>query len=185
MNNEVDVLADAEEPLPVTEDSLAQVNAAAKVLLELRSEVAELEASLADAKMRLENQETRVLPDTMDSAGFKKFTLITGEEIEIVPVIRANIPKEKEQEAFGWLINNGHEDLIKRDVTVNFGRGDYAEADSLVDALKADGYTPKDKQYVHWQTLTAFAKEQIEKGADMPHDLLGVWAGRKAKLKVK
>lgn len=185
MDNQVNPFEDSQEAVPVTAGGLASVQEAASKFVELQAEVRDLEEKLKAKQAEFLNQETRVLPDAMEAAGFREFVLMTGEKITIAPVIRASITEANQEKAFSWMVDNGHEDLIKRDVTVNFGRGSYKEADDLVEALKEDGFTPKDKTYVHWQTLNAFVKEQVESGAELPMDLLGVYVGRKAKVVTK
>ena len=53
----------------------------------------------------------------------QKIVLSDGSSVEIAEDIQANITKEKEGEAFGWLRSNNHGDLIKNQIKVDFGRG--------------------------------------------------------------
>ena len=41
------------------------------------------------------------------------------------------------------------------------------------------------KEKVEPMTLKAFAKEQVEKGKELPFDLFGIYIANKAKLKTK
>ena len=129
--------------------------------------------------------ETKDIPDTMDEIGLRQFVLTSGEKIEISSVLKASIPKSKEDEAFGWLRNHGFQDLIKRQVAVKLTRGHDEVADTLVKEIQKLGLSPEDKQTVHWQTLNAWVKEQINAGEDLPQDLFGIYIGRKATVVIE
>ena len=47
------------------------------------------------------------------------------------------------------------------------------------------GFKYLQKQKVEPMTLKAFAKEQVEKGKELPFDLFGIYIANKAKLKTK
>ena len=49
--------------------------------------------------------------------------------------------------------------------------------------LNEQGYSFTDKEAVHPQSLSAFIREQTEKGKALPHDLLGVHIGQTTKIK--
>ena len=82
-----------------------------------------------------------------------------------------------------WLRDNGHEDLIKNTISVNFGRGEDESASKLREALNNEGSSYTDKTGVHSQTLKAFVREQVESGQNLPLDLLGVFIGQKTTIK--
>ena len=54
-----------------------------------------------------------------------------GSNVEIKPFYTGTISKEKQEEAFEWLRDNGYEDLIKNQVIVKFGRAEDEKAKSL------------------------------------------------------
>jgi hypothetical protein len=96
---------------------------------------------------------------------------------------RGSIPKEREVEAFRWLRDHGHGDLIKNVVSSTFGKGEDDMASQALFLLEESGFSADQKQAVHPATLKAFVKEQVEKGENIPLDLLGVFIGTKAEIK--
>ena len=107
--------------------------------------------------------------------------LANGSRVKAEPFVTAHISKAKAEEAHSWLVEHGFGDLIKREVTAKFGKGDdnYSIA---VEALQAKGIDVDTKEAVHHMTLKAFAKEQMEQGTDIPVDLFGLYSGFKATI---
>ena len=87
--------------------------------------------------------------------------------------------------AFEWLRSNGFGDLIKNTVTTTFNRGQDNQVAELVKVCENFGFKYLQKQKVEPMTLKAFAKEQVEKGKELPFDLFGIYIANKAKLKTK
>lgn len=121
------------------------------------------------------------IPDVMDKIGIAEFKTTTGLKITIAETIRASIPKAKQPHAFHWLRTNGHSAMIKRTVSVSFGKGEDANADTLVKKLDND-FDVADKTVVHPQTLAAFVREKLEMGEELPMDLFGVHRQRLSKI---
>ena len=61
-----------------------------------------------------------------------------GSAVEVKPFYGARIPLSKVDDAFTWLRENGHGDLIKNNVMLTFGRNQDNEAKSLVAELKRE-----------------------------------------------
>lgn len=103
--------------------------------------------------------------------------------------IAAEWEPERRKAAFDWLVDNDHEGLIKVEISALFPRGNKALADKALAAMrKAIG--KKDivielGESVPWNTLTAFVKEEMEKGAAIPLAVLGATVGKVAKLSKK
>jgi hypothetical protein len=155
---------------------LAEKQAAAELA------VKRAEDALQKAQDELRKIAEGELPELMDSLGLEEFRTATGLKIEVKEMIRASIPKPREAEAFAWLRANNHDALIKRSLVVSFGKGEDDEANTLGTQLTEEGYSFDDKQAVHAQTLSAFVREQLEKGKEIPIDLLGVFRQRKSKV---
>jgi hypothetical protein len=175
---------DAEE-LP--EQGLAQISQLARALRVHKENVANLTQELKAAEKQLRDVEERDLPAAMSALGFRSFTLDSGELVEIKEELYCGIPKAREQEAFGWLRQTGNDSIIKREVTVCFGKGDDDAADSAVDLItdKFQTAAVTGKQSVHPSTLKAFLKEQLEEGVDVPKELFGVYEVKRANIKSK
>ena len=165
-----DYAEDLEETAP-TEGRLAAVVELARQQVALEDELAEAEATLADVTARLRAVRESALPEAMSLAGMKTFALTSGEKVAIEEKTTANIAKADAPEAFAWLRESGHGDLVKRAIAVAFGRGDDALADELLELIRgSNSLRPlkiTDDERVHPQTLGAFVREQLALGAEL------------------
>ena len=107
------------------------------------------------------------------------------EDVSSIKVNRfysASIPKDRQEEAFTWLVDNGYGDLIKNVVATNFVRGQEEVAVSFAEELNDRGMAVNTKKWVEPMTLKAFVKDQTEQGKAVPNDLFGLYIGEKAKI---
>lgn len=174
----MDEFDDIEEAGDIPEDSaLRTVARLAEEQLALEQEIAQQEATLAETKEKLRQVQENALPTAMLAAGLSNFALTSGHKIAVITDHFASIAKENHEEAMRWFHENGFGDLVKEDITISFGRGETEMARGLMEYLAAT-YGPKrkvvDKTGVHYQTLGAFIREQLGKGAQLPEELLGV-----------
>jgi len=104
----------------------------------------------------------------------------------VKPFYSARIPASKSDEAFDWLRDNGHGDLIKNQVSLEFGMKQDNEAKSIIEELKAKGLPVKQKTSVHPSSLRGFVREQIQDlGKDVPAELFGTYVANKTKITTK
>lgn len=174
-------------------DQLDQLREKVKAAKELERVKADLEERLKEANEALSKVYYEILPDLMAQAGVAQITVEAwGNMPRVVakakPYYHANIaanwPPEKRQAALGWLEENGHGDLIKTEVAANFPRGEHAKALEFARLAKKAGATPALKETVHFQTLTAWLREQVEdKRVLPPLETLGATIGRVVELK--
>jgi hypothetical protein len=149
--------------------------------LELERYVVSLETQLKEAQEKLRAVQEHDLPDALAEAGVSEIRLADGSRVKAEPFVKAHISKARQEEAHQWLIDNGYGDIIKREVSCAFGKGD-TNYEKVVKAIAAIGLNPELKEGVHHMTLKAFAKEQMEAGTDIPVDLFGLYSGFKAKI---
>ena len=167
----------------VSDGELSIVSALANKQLQLATEVAELETNLKAKKEELRLTSEQELPDAMQSAGLTQITLSSGEKISIKEFYNAHISKANQEKAYQWLIENGHEGLIKNEVLLKFGREESLVVEETVSALQSRGLSPEVRQSVHPSTLKAFVKEQFTSGNDIPTEPFGIYIGTKATIK--
>ena len=86
----------------------------------------------------------------------------------------AHISEARKEAAHHWLEENGHGGMIKREITVAFNREQEDAANDLRSDLKKKYPGVKTKKAVHAGTLKAWAAKQLEKGANLPMELLGI-----------
>lgn len=127
------------------------------------------------------------LPEAMDALDVEEFKLANGRKVTITQSFHPNISEDHRPLAFEWLRKRGHDGIIKRHVSVEFGKGEDKIANRLLMNLRKyktlAQNSIKDREQVHPQTLKSFVKEMIETGEDLPMDLFGVHVRRSATIK--
>ena len=172
---------------PTSSDALAQLGNMAVEMTALETKVVEAERALKVAQEDLRIISEKTIPDAMDALGIEEFTARGGLKIRIGEAIRASIPKARQEEAVTWLDAHGFAALVKRKFVVQFGKDEEKWANKFAADLakrKRQLAVAQDKA-VHPSTLSAFVREQLEEGADLPLDLFGVFRQRFAKLEVR
>mgnify|MGYP003657575000 CR=1 FL=1 len=160
----------------VTDGELSIVSSLANKQIQLARQVATLEEDLKAKKEELRLTSEQELPDAMQSAGLTQI-------ISINEFYNAHISKANQETAYRWLIENGHEGLIKNEVLLKFGREESVVVEETVSALQSRGLSPEVRQSVHPSTLKAFVKEQFISGNDIPTEPFSIYIGTKATIK--
>jgi len=163
--------------------------------LQLMTKKAETEAQLKRIDEDLKKISEYDLPNAMAEAGMKTFELLDGSKIAVKKVYAAGVKVENRPEAFAWMRERGHESLIKTEVNVPLGKGAHDIAEQILEVLreKFPDYSGQLEESVHWQTLRAFVKEQVEAEEaamqqgetvddPLPRELLGVYIIDKAEI---
>lgn len=166
---------------------LAQITAEALNQKEAEAEVARLEEELKAAQNRLKHIAEKVLPELMDKAEMTVCETADGIKVKIKEKIRGSIPKGQERPAFDWLEKHGHDKLIKRKVTIEFGREDQAWARKFAAdcAKRKKPLNAKTEETIHPSTLSSFITERLNAGDDVPLATFGVFRQRTTEIEVK
>lgn len=186
--------AEAAEQLPVpTDEGMARARRAAQEMVNLESEVESLEEQLKARKVRLWDVKTKELPDLFGELGIDSLGLQEVElDLVIVPYYKANIsadwPEEQREAAFQYLEEIGGGDIVNNTVTVVFPKGHYDELREWMERVQGlnfefDPPEMVEAKMVPWNTLTAFVKEQVQKGTVLELDKLGATVATIAKIK--
>ena len=155
-------------------------------LLETQKKIEATEEELRKLKDVETTLSEQTIPNLMQQAGVELIKLEGGISVEVKPFYSARIPASKSEEAFQWLRDNGHGDLIKNQVSLEFGMKQDNEAKSIVEELKSKGLPVKQKTTVHPSSLRGFVREQIQDlGKDVPADLFGTYVANKTKITTK
>ena len=168
--------------------SVEQIDSAKKLsdkvleLKDLEDEIANAEASVKKLKEKANVISQFEIPEMMKDMNITKLKLKDGEAVEVKKIYGATIPKEKQEEAFEWLRNNGLGDIIKNDITVTFGRGEDNKAAAYADLARGSGFEPIQKIGVNPMTLKALVRERLESGQDVPADLFKPFEGNQTKI---
>lgn len=183
-------------------DKLDKVRDAVRRARDLQAEIKDMEELLKERKKRLLQVTQRDLVDVFDEAnvtdiGIPKEGNQPGFRAVLRPFYHANIaadwPDDRRGAAFAWLDENGHGDIIKDTIIVEFPRGSRARQKLLVDWLEKNKMSYSQTLAVPWNTLTSLIKTLTEKmrlaQADgeevtpLPLETLGATVGRVVEVK--
>lgn len=165
------------------DEGLGEVARLAKLQIEYEDELKAAEEAVQKVKQKLAQIQADALPHAMAKVGLKTFELEDGTQIKVEPFVSTHIAEERREKAFQWLAEHGYGDLVKDTVVLTFGRQEHSRAVEAMKYLLDAGYNPSNKQSVHGQTLKAWARAELAKGTDVPHDLFGIYTGQKAKIR--
>ena len=169
-------------------ESLGAINEAKELsdqVIKLRSledEIEEQEKKIKELKRKSELLSGEVIPTMMQEMNISTLKLADGSAVEVKPIYGASIPKDKQEEAFKWLRDNGLGDLIKNQIIVAFGRNEDNKAMAYATLAQGKGYEPIQKLKVEPMTLKALVRERLESGKEMPTELFNVFAGNQTKI---
>lgn len=176
-----------EEAAGPSENSLQTVRDKCRELGRLKDEIYELEKRLSELKDDHNDLAMRELPAMFDSLGID----IVGDasnqlDYVLKPYYKANLPKENPEPGLEWLDKNGHSDLIKCRVTVEFPKGLVQDARELANDIRERfNLGVKVDEGVHHMTLTSFVRNSVESGDDLPLEILGATVGNIVTVKEK
>ena len=155
-----------------------------KQLRHVESQIADAETHLKALKQEKHKLSVENIPAIMDEMGLERVD-VEGLTVQRKMMVHASIPVSRKDEAHAWLRDHGHDDIIKNDVTVSFGKGQDNLAGDLIGRLEAEGLDPKAKTYVHPSTLKAFIKEQVTDGKPIDLDMFGAFLANAAEIRRK
>ena len=162
-----------------------------KTLSDLVRKLRAVEDNISDTEQHLkalkaEKQKLSVenIPALMDEMGVERLD-VDGVTVTRKMMVHASIPKDRKDEALGWLRSEGLDDIIKNDVTCSFGKGEDNIAGDVLGMLQERGYNASAKTYVHPMTLKAFVKERMESGKPIDLDMFGAFVANAAEIRRK
>lgn len=174
--------ADAQTPAAEGENILAKITRVARELREARADVTTAEEVLKAKQSRVRTIEEFTLPELMKEAGQEKLRTSDGYDLELKDTLHASIPPDKLAEAVDWLVAHNHAALVKRAMTLKFGKDENEKAQRALALILEAGFTPEDKQSVHPQSLAAAIREMLAEGVEVPLALLGAHIRSTVKL---
>jgi len=176
------IAEDATSKKSKAETNLGLVSIIASQLNDAMEDLTNLEDIIKRQKAKIDKLQYIELPEAMQELGLDKVVLNDGSSISITTEYYANISKKNANIAYDWLRDNNFADIIKSEVKMNFTHDDESR-DWVLGLLNQHTIDYQEKDSVHWQTLRAFVKEQIEAGQPIPMDTFSVHISNKAKLK--
>jgi hypothetical protein len=178
-----DVFLESKQGGNVTNEELKEVSELVDKIQIIRGDLEKQEKDLKYTEECLRKLEEIDLPNKFAQIGLSELKMENGNKISVKPYYRGHISKDNRDRAFEWLRENNYGDLIKNEVKATFGKGEDKSANETKEFLEKNGFSFSDREAVHPQSLSAFIREQTERGKALPHDLLGVYIGQKATIK--
>src|SRR5262245_38164094 len=173
-----------EDKKVVPEDKLERIRDLATTARELDLEIRDEEERLKQRKKRLAALLELELPDLMGEVGIDNVGVpakgnMPAFDIKVVTERSANIAagweEERRQEAIQWLIDNGHGDIVKSSLRIDFPREKIEEARAAADLISDKfGIDVEVSESVHPQTMSAWFREACASHLVLPAlDLIG------------
>lgn len=158
----------------------------AEEMQDLKENIEALEGTLSELNKQYNYIAQEVIPNMLDELGMKTFELKDGSKITVKDFISGSLPKDPERfdQAIDWLKDNDLESILKTNVSLTFGKGESNMAINAVELLKEQGYEPESKYGAHPQTLYAAIRELQKDDIVVPFEMLGLYAGKKADIKL-
>lgn len=144
--------------------------------------IAQREEELRIAKEEMRKIAEDLLPEAMQAVGLSEFKLKDGSKVSVKPWHSLSIPKDREEEAYRWLEENGHGDIVKHSLTIGTRLSSEALLEKVREVAKSMNLDIADKIGIHHMTGGSWVKERLKEGDDIPRDLLGVTTGFRAKV---
>ena len=175
------------------EDAPDQLNAvdptelsdAIEKLNSVSAQIKNAEAGLKKLKEEEKQINNFTIPEIMNKMNLSTVKLRDGSELSVKKVYSATIKADKKAEAIKWLRDNGLGDIVKNEITVNFGQGEENKAMAYATLARGQGYEPTQKEAVHAMTLKVTMEDWKNKGNEVPEDLFWTFDGNQTKIKNK
>ena len=165
-----EALADAGVEIP-SDAKLKSIGDLVTQQLHLEAEVERLTNELKQANLDLEKISTRTLPEALLDLGVTHFET-PKVKIKLEKVYFASYTKEKADEFFTWVEEQGDGGIITTKVTVDFGKGLREEAKEFLEWLHKQNVPHASEAVltgdIHWATLRAYARDKVEDKVDLP-----------------
>lgn len=176
------------ESITSSGDTLTRIRELAKKVRGLEATRSQLEEELSAVKRQIQELTERDLVKLMSEANMTSFALESDGNYPAMTFDKttfysAKIPEDKEIEAFAWLHDQGHGDIVKTQITVALGMGERDLAEQVEHAIADAGVDYSSKLSVHPATLKSFVKSEVESGRALPLELFGAFIGEVVKLK--
>lgn len=187
MDNALDEILSAAEGGAMTPALTQRLDKIADEVIAIDDETEKLELRIKEiSKMRNEIM-NKVIPSVLHQCGLSAFDTATGRRFTLETICSGSLPKEinARSEALKLIKEYGAEGIIKTEVSVTFGVGEYEQAEKAFEQLHEAGYDNASiMENVHPQTLAAFARERIKNNEPLDSEKLGLYVAQVAKIKV-
>jgi len=161
-----------------------QLSQLVRNLRNVENQIEDAENHIKALKQEKHRLSVENIPALMDEMGVERLD-VDGLTVERKMIVSASIPKDRKDEAYSWLRENGCDDIIKNDVTCSFGKGQDNSAKNVIAILQDAGFDPATKTHVHPSTLKAFVRDRVTDGKPIDLDMFGAFISNAAQLRRK
>jgi hypothetical protein len=147
----------------------------------LDEEIQAHEAALKDAREQRRHVTTVDLPLAFQALNITRMDLL-GMSLTLRDVVSPNVAKDDVAAMHLWLEENGHGDLIKRQVKVPLGRGDAVAFEEVTQFLDQHHIEYDVSEGVAHNTLQAWCRMMVQDGQELPA-LFNLWIGQEILLR--
>lgn len=165
-----------------SQDTLERLGGLASRLQELEADIEARTAELKELQNEARGIAERDIPGVLDETGLSDVRLTDGTRVVIRTGLNVSTTGKYRGVINKWLEDNGHDDIIKDEFKIPFGKDEDAAIKALTSYLTGTGLQFDEKRYVAPQTFGALVRELMEAGEDVPLDDLGITEWRRAKL---
>ena len=159
-----------------------ELSEAIEQLKSVGAQVLAAESKLKELKAQEKYINNFTIPEIMNKMNLSTVKLKDGSELSIKKVYSATMKADKKAEAIQWLRDNGLGDIVKNEITVNFGQGEENKAMAYATLARGQGYEPSQKEAVHAMTLKVTMEDWKNKGKEVPQDLFWTFEGNQTKV---
>ena len=149
------------------------------------AQILAVESKLKELKEQEKYISNFSIPEIMNKMNLSTVKLKDGSELSVKKVYSATMKADKKPQAIQWLRDNGLGDIVKNEITVNFGQGEENKAMAYATLARGQGYEPTQKEAVHVMTLKVTMEDWKNKGNEVPEDLFWTFDGNQTKIKNK
>ena len=163
----------------------ADVDTLASYCRELQTyeeEIAELEEQIKKKREKADKISSEIIPNMLAEQGISSLKLADGSSIDVRKSYNCTIKKDEMESAYNWLRENQLGDIIKNEVSVQFGKGEDNKAEQLLNLAAQEGYEPSQRSKVEPMTLKALYRERVEAGLDMPSQFFNIFIKDQTKI---
>lgn len=163
-------------------NALSAVSDLVALIKDKEGELEQIGHQLANKQEELRILNQVQLVNLMEELKLAEFTTANGVKVTMDEIIEAGISEERRYEAHKWLDDNGHGGMIKRQIGVDFNKGQETEAQQLMVELNKKYPAVTEKKTVHHSTLKAWCREMLKEGKNFPLETFGVFRRKVAKI---
>lgn len=169
-----DELEQANRNPEIPPDKMGELGVEVRKLLKLRMEIAEMENQLSGLKRDYNALAIDRVPNIMAELGIDEVRTEAGVKITVSREVQCKLIPEVKEQGLDWLEQNNYGAIVKREVSVAFGKDTESIVKQVVEAIRSVGVEPEVTKDVHPMTLKAWGKRQVEGGAPIPSEYFNV-----------